>query len=61
MKTLPGNQQVFNFGKYKEKPVAEVLARDTSYYDWMMKGDFAAETKKVLTALRLQWMNEKNR
>ena len=26
------NQEVFNFGKHKEKLVTEVLARDTSYY-----------------------------
>jgi DNA polymerase-3 subunit epsilon len=39
---------VFNFGKYKDKPVAEVLKKEPQYYDWMMKGDFALDTKNVV-------------
>ena len=52
-------QEVFNFGKHKGKTVESVFATDTSYYDWMMRGDFPAETKKVLTGLRLRTMNAK--
>ena len=52
-------QEVFNFGKHKGKTVDQVFAMDPSYYDWMMKGDFPAETKKVLTALRLRKLNMK--
>lgn len=47
------NVPVFNFGKYKGEPVAEVLGRDTGYYGWMMKGDFPENTKKVLTQIRM--------
>lgn len=50
-------QEVFNFGKHKGKTVSDVLAKEPSYYDWMMNGDFPAETKKVLTGLRLRAMN----
>ena len=48
---------VFNFGKYKGMPVKDVLNRDPSYYAWMMNGDFARNTKDVLTKLRLQYTN----
>lgn len=41
--------EVFNFGKHKGRPVAEVLKAEPQYYDWMMKGDFALHTKKKLT------------
>lgn len=41
--------EVFNFGKHKGKPVAEVLKTEPSYYDWMMKGDFPLHTKQKLT------------
>lgn len=44
--------EVFNFGKNKGKPVMEVFKKEPSYYDWMMKGDFATNTKNVITALR---------
>ncbi len=45
--------EVFNFGKYKGKPVVEVLAHDPGYYGWMMNGDFPLYTKKVLTSIKL--------
>ncbi len=45
--------EVFNFGKYKEKPVIEVLEKDPGYYGWMMNGDFPLYTKKVMTAIKL--------
>lgn len=48
---------VFNFGKYKGEPVENVLHRDPSYYSWMMNGDFARNTKDVLTKLRLRFSN----
>ncbi|REE02150.1 3'-5' exonuclease [Marinoscillum furvescens] len=48
------NQEVFNFGKHRGKPVAEVLQREPSFYDWMMKGDFPLDTKRKLTQIRLR-------
>ncbi len=45
---------VFNFGKHKGKPVQEVFKTDFGYYDWMMNGDFAEDTKRRLTQIKLQ-------
>jgi DNA polymerase-3 subunit epsilon len=45
--------EVFNFGKYKGKPVTEVLEKDPGYFGWMMNGDFPLYTKKVLTSIKL--------
>ena len=51
-------EEVFNFGKYKGRQVLEVFTTDTSYYDWMMKGDFATNTKNVITQIRLKNFNK---
>ncbi|HQK97549.1 MAG TPA: exonuclease domain-containing protein [Bacteroidia bacterium] len=53
------NEEVFNFGKHKGRTVSDVFGKEPSYYDWMMQGDFPAETKQVLTALRLRGFNSK--
>jgi len=47
-------QEVFNFGKYKDQPVLEVFKRDPGYYSWILQGDFALNTKQVLTRIKLQ-------
>ena len=45
--------EVFNFGKYKGVSVKEVFERrDPSYYAWMMNGDFALDTKRVITKIK---------
>lgn len=46
--------EVFNFGKYKNVAVEDVLKKEPSYYDWMMKGDFPLYTKKVMTRIKLR-------
>jgi DNA polymerase III subunit epsilon len=43
--------EVFNFGKYKGRSVAEVLRNEPQYYDWMMKGDFPMHTKQKLSEI----------
>ena len=40
--------EVFNFGKFKGRPVSDVLKAEPQYYDWMMKGDFPQHTKQKL-------------
>jgi DNA polymerase-3 subunit epsilon len=45
---------VFNFGKHKGKLLQEVFKTDFGYYDWMMNGDFAEDTKRRLTQIKLQ-------
>lgn len=52
------NQEVFNFGKYKNKPVEDILSKDPGYYGWMMNGDFPLYTKKVLTNIKLRSRNK---
>lgn len=48
------NEEVFNFGKHKGKRVVDVLKFDPSYFSWIMQGDFAEDTKRVLTKIRLR-------
>lgn len=42
---------VFNFGKYKDKSVAEVFKKDPDYYDWVMKTDFTMDTKNIISKI----------
>lgn len=46
--------EVFNFGKHKNRPVLEVLAKEPNYYDWIMKSDFPLDTKRRLTEIKLR-------
>jgi DNA polymerase-3 subunit epsilon len=48
---MENDVEVFNFGKFKGQPVAEVLRREPQYYDWMMRGDFPQHTKQKLTEI----------
>ena len=54
------NREVINFGKHKGKPVTEVFAKDPGYYAWIQNGDFANNTKQVLTRLYMSWKQNKN-
>lgn len=47
-------KEVFNFGKHKGLPVADVLRFDPGYYSWILSGDFTYNTKQVLTRIRLR-------
>jgi len=51
--------EVFNFGKHKGKKVCDVFRDEPSYYSWMMNGDFPLYTKKIITALRLRALDNK--
>ncbi len=51
-------EETFNFGKYKGKLVSDIFKTEPSYYDWMMKGDFATNTKNVITQIRLKDFNK---
>ena len=50
----PKMVEVFNFGKHKGLPVADVLRMDPGYYSWILAGDFTYNTKQVLTRIRLR-------
>ena len=51
--------EVFNFGKHKGIPVADVLRFDPGYYSWILGGDFTYNTKQVLTRIRLREANKR--
>lgn len=44
-------EEIINFGKHKGKKVQDIFASEPSYYDWIMKGDFARQTKTVFKNL----------
>ena len=47
-------EEVFTFGKYKGQRVEDIFAKEPSYYDWLMNGDFPAYTKKIFTEIKLR-------
>jgi DNA polymerase-3 subunit epsilon len=51
--------ELFNFGKHKGRPVADVLKAEPQYYDWMMKGEFPMNTKQKLTEMYTRIMLKK--
>jgi DNA polymerase III subunit epsilon len=57
--TMENGVEVFNFGKFKGKPIAEILRIEPQYYDWMMKGDFTQHTKQKLTEIYTRAMLKK--
>lgn len=59
-KGKPVVKEAFNFGKYKDWYVTDVLRRDPGYYSWMIGNDFPADTKQVLTRIRLREFAAKN-
>lgn len=48
------DKEVFNFGKYKGQEVESVFRNDPGYYAWMMQGEFPANTKQVITNIKLR-------
>ena len=46
--------ETINFGKYKGRPVTEVLHRDPGYFSWIMQGDFTQNTKQTFMRIRLR-------
>ena len=50
---------VFSFGKHKGRKVTDVLDSEPGYYGWILNADFPRYTKKVLTQIRLEGLNNK--
>ena len=46
------DDEIFTFGKYKGRKVAEVLKTDKGYFSWIQNADFPLYTKKVLKEIR---------
>ena len=49
----------FSFGKHKGKTVDYILENESGYLGWLLNADFPMYTKKVLTQLRLNKLNNK--
>ncbi|NKI33485.1 3'-5' exonuclease [Croceivirga thetidis] len=52
-------EPIFSFGKHKGKKVDEVLEKEPGYFGWILNADFPLYTKKVLTQLKLNKLNNK--
>ena len=53
------SEEIFTFGKYKNKLVNEVFDQDPGYYSWIQNADFPLFTKKILTGIKLKKLNTK--
>lgn len=53
------NEPCINFGKHKGKPVVQVLKEEPSYYAWIIDGQFAQSTKKLISQIKLSMMSGK--
>lgn len=52
-------EEVFNFGKHKNRAVESVFDTEPSYYAWMKQGDFPLYTKKKLDEIWSRWNKKK--
>jgi DNA polymerase-3 subunit epsilon len=52
-------EEVFNFGKHKNRAVESVFDTEPSYYAWMKQGDFPLYTKKKLEEIWIRWNKKK--
>jgi len=50
--------ECFSFGKYRNRPVEDVLEKDPGYYGWIQKSEFPLYTKKILTAIKLRKLEQ---
>lgn len=50
----------FTFGKFQGQPVGRSMAGDYKYYSWIMSGDFASDTKRIITRLMNEFVEENN-
>ena len=46
------DQEVFSFGKYKNRTVEEVFKENPGYHNWIQNADFPLFTKKVLREIK---------
>lgn len=48
------HQEVFNFGKYKDRLVEEVFRESPGYFEWMMNSDFPSDTKMHIQRIKIR-------
>jgi DNA polymerase-3 subunit epsilon len=51
LRVQPDKTVVFNFGKYINQPVREVLAKDRNYYFWILEKEFSTQVKQYVRQL----------
>lgn len=51
----PDGTVVFNFGKYMGQAVGEVLAKDKTYYNWILIKEFSVQVKKAVKKLMKEY------
>jgi DNA polymerase-3 subunit epsilon len=54
------DQEIFSFGKYKNRTVEEVFKENPGYYNWIKNADFPLFTKKVLQEIKERMSEPKN-
>ena len=54
------DQEVFSFGKYKNRTVEEVFKENPGYHNWIQNADFPLFTKKVLREIKERMSAPKN-
>jgi len=54
------DQEIFSFGKYKNRTVEEVFKENPGYNNWMQNADFPLFTKKVLAGIKERMSASKN-
>lgn len=52
-------EEIFSFGKHKGVKVVDILEKEPGYFGWLLDADFPLYTKKVLTRIKLQKLNNK--
>lgn len=52
-------EEIFTFGKYKNRKVLDVFAENPGYFGWIENADFPLYTKKVINTIRLKSLNNK--
>ncbi len=51
------SREVFGFGKYRGRPVEEVLDENPGYFTWLQDADFPLYTKQTITRIKLRRFN----
>lgn len=52
---------VFNFGKYINQSVIEILSKDHNYYQWIMNKDFSSQVKQIIKTLMKDYTKQQNK
>lgn len=58
LKYNPKGEIIFNFGKYANQKVIDVITKDRNYYHWIMEKDFSVQVKRILKKLMDEYLSE---